>query len=310
MNIYKSADLLAGYARIALLCLIIIGLNSCTLNNLRDLEPTGPITRTIDDLFWITVALMSLIIVPVISMTGWFIWKFRASNSKASHAPNWDASYQLEWVVWLFPVLIVLILGILSWIYTHRLDPYKPQAFAVPPLEVQVIALDWKWLFIYPEQNIAVVNELVVPVNRPIALKITSDTVMNAFFIPRLGGQIYAMAGMETQLHLIADKPGRYFGENIQYSGLGFPYQNFETHVTTQQDFDAWIKKAGQSSQKLDLAQFNELAKASVKHPVVYYASVSPDLFKHVIDGFTDGQGSLSTSNITHRNPGASQNVR
>lgn len=311
MKTFKSADLMARYARIALLCLIIIGLNSCNLNNLRDLEPSGPITRAIDDLFWVTVALMSLIIVPVISMTGWFIWKFRASNRKAVYAPDWDSSNKVELMVWLFPVLIVLILGIMSWIYTHRLSPYnKSQAFAVPPLEVQVIALDWKWLFIYPEQNIAVVNELALPVNRPIALRITSNTVMNSFFIPRLGGQIYAMAGMETQLYLIADKTGRYFGENIQYSGLGFPYQSFETFVTSQRDFDAWIKKAGQSSRKLDLAQFNELAKASVKHPVVYFSTVSPDLFKHVIDRFTDGQGSLSTSHITYYNSGASRNVR
>ena len=310
MNTYKSADLLIRYARIVFLFLIFMSLCSCNLNNLRDLNASGPITRAIDDLFWITVALMSLVIVPVIGMTGWFIWKFRASNSKAVYAPNWDASYELKWMVWLFPVLIILILGIMSWIYTHRLDPYKPQAFAVPPLEVQVIALNWKWLFIYPEQNIAVVNELAIPVNRPVALKITSNTVMNAFFIPRLGGQIYAMAGMETQLHLIADKPGHYFGENIQYSGEGFPYQNFETLVTTQQDFDTWIKKAGQSPRKLDLAQFNELAKASIKHPVVYYASVSPDLFKHVIDRLAYGQGSLSTSHITHNNSGASQNVR
>jgi cytochrome o ubiquinol oxidase subunit 2 len=198
----------------------------------------------------------------------------------------------------------------MTWIYTHRLDPYKPQESSAPPLVIQVIALDWKWLFVYPEQNIAVVNELTLPVNRPIAFKITSNTVMNSFFIPRLGGQIYAMAGMETQLHLLADKPGRYFGENIQYSGLGFPYQNFETNATTPQDFDTWVKKTRQSSKTLDLTTFNELSKPSVSHPVVYYASVAPDLFKHVIDQYIGGQKGLSTVHVTHNNPGVTRNVR
>jgi cytochrome o ubiquinol oxidase subunit 2 len=310
MKTYKSIDLLVRYFRIALPFVLIIGIDSCKLNNLRDLEPSGPITRSIDDLFWITVALMSIIMIPVFSMTAGFIWKYRASNSKAAYAPNWDSPIWLEWLVWLFPALIVLILAIMTWIYTHRLDPYRPQEASAPPVVIQVIALDWKWLFIYPEQNVAVVNELTLPINRPIAFKITSNTVMNSFFIPRLGGQIYAMAGMETQLHLLADKLGRYFGENIQYSGRGFPYQSFEASVTTPQDFDTWVKKVGQSSQTLDLATFNGLSKPSVSHPVVYYASVSPDLFKQVIDQFIGGQKNLSTAHAAHDNPGVTPNVR
>jgi len=310
MKTYKPIDLLVRYCRIALPFVLIIGLDSCKLNNLRDLEPSGPVTRSIDELFWITVALMSIIIIPVFSMTASFIWKYRASNSKALYAPGQDSPAWLEWVVWLFPALIVLILTIMTWIYTHRLDPHKPQESSTPPLVIQVIALDWKWLFIYPEQNIAVVNELTLPVNRPIAFKITSNTVMNSFFIPRLGGQIYAMAGMETQLNLIADKPGRYFGENIQYSGQGFPYQNFETYATTQPDFDIWLMKARQSSIKLDPVHFNELSKPSVSHPVVYYGSVSPDLFKLVIDQFIGGQRSLSTAHAIDNNPGVTRNVR
>jgi len=303
-------SLLGGCCRIALPFVLIIGLDSCSLNNLSDLEPSGPIARSIDDLFWITVALMAIIIIPVFSMTACFIWKYRASNNKVSYAPDWGSPIWIEWLVWLFPALIVLILTIMTWIYTHQLDPYKPQESTAPPLVIQVIALDWKWLFIYPEQNIAVVNELTLPVNRPVIFKITSNTVMNSFFIPRLGGQIYAMAGMETQLHLIADKPGRYFGENIQYSGLGFPYQNFETIATTPQDFDTWVKKARQSSVKLDPNHFNELSKPSVSHPVTYYASVSPDLFKQVIDQFTGGHRVLSTAHVIHNNPGVTRNVR
>jgi cytochrome o ubiquinol oxidase subunit 2 len=303
-------NLLGRCCRIAFPFVLIIGIDSCSLNNLSDHEPSGPIARSIDDLFWITVALMAIIIIPVFSMTACFIWKYRASNNKASCAPDWDSPIWIEWLVWLFPALIVLILTTMTWIYTHRLDPYKSEVSTAPPLAIQVIALDWKWLFIYPEQNIAVVNELTIPVNRPVIFKITSNTVMNSFFIPRLGGQIYAMAGMETQLHLVADKPGRYFGENIQYSGRGFPYQNFETIATTQQDFDTWVKKAGQSSIKLDPAHFNELSKPSVSHPVVYYGSVSPDLFKQVIDQFKGGHRDLSTVHIIHNSPGVAQNVR
>ncbi|MDD5269341.1 MAG: ubiquinol oxidase subunit II [Methylococcales bacterium] len=310
MKTYKSINLWVRFFKIVLPFVLIIGLDSCKLNHLRDLEPSGPVTRSIDDLFWLTIALMSIILIPVFSMTAGFIWKYRASNSKASHVPDWNSPIWLEWLVWLFPALIVLILTIMTWIYTHRLDPYKPQEANTPPLVIQVIALDWKWLFIYPEQNIAVVNELTLPVNRPIAFQITSNTVMNSFFIPRLGGQIYAMAGMETQLHVIADKPGRYFGENIQYSGQGFPYQNFETSVTTPQDFDAWVKKAGQSAQILDLSAFIELSKPSVSHPVVYYAFVSPDLFNHVINQYIGGQKSLATVHVTHDNPVVTPNVR
>lgn len=301
MKIYKAMNILGGFCRVTLSFALIIGLDSCSLDYLRDLEPSGPIARSIDDLFWITVALMSIIMIPVFSMTAFFIWKYRASNSNASYSPDWDSPAWLEWLVWLFPALIVLILTTMTWIYTHRLDPYKPQESTAPPLVIQVIALDWKWLFIYPEQNIAVVNELTIPVNRPVIFKITSNTVMNSFFIPRLGGQIYAMAGMETQLHLIADKPGRYFGENIQYSGRGFPYQNFETRAISQQDFDTWVKKAGQSSLKLDQAHFNELSEPSVRHPVVYYGSVSPDLFKIVIDQFTGKHRELSNAPLINK---------
>jgi cytochrome o ubiquinol oxidase subunit 2 len=311
MKTIKSMLLLAKCCRIAFSVILILVVDSCSVDNLRVLEPSGPITRSIDELFWITVALMSIIIIPVFSMTASFIWKCRASNSKALYAPDQDSPAWLEWLVWLFPALIVLILTIMTWIYTHRLDPYKPLESANPPLVIQVIALDWKWLFIYPEQNIATVNELTIPVNRPIIFKITSNTVMNSFFIPRLGGQIYAMAGMETQLNLIADKTGRYFGENIQYSGQGFSYQSFETYATTQPDFEIWLMKARQSSIKLDPVHFNELAKPSVSHPVVYYGSVSPDLFKLVIDQFIGGQRSLSaTAHVIDNNPGATRNVR
>lgn len=265
---------------------VLICLSGCTFNHIDDLHPSGPISRAIDELFWTTVALMSLIMIPVFSMTAWFIWHYRASNNQAQYSPDWDTSVVLEWLVWLFPAVIVLILTSMTWVFTHRLDPYKPIVATESTLEIQAIAMDWKWLFIYPQQQIAVVNELTIPVGRPIAFKITSNTVMNAFFIPRLGGQINAMAGMETQLHLIADQSGDYFGENIQYSGRGFPFQHFIVHATSSQDFTSWIAMLKQSPNKLDFQQFEQLAKPSVKDPVSYYAQVSPGLFQQILDQF------------------------
>jgi cytochrome o ubiquinol oxidase subunit 2 len=311
MKTYKWINLFVRYCYCSLILILALNLNGCNLNNFSDIEPSGPVARSIDDLFWVTIALMSIVMIPVFSMTAWFIWKYRATNSKATYSPNWDSSIWLEWVVWLFPALIIVILASMTWINTHRLDPYKPLVSALPPLEIQVIALDWKWLFIYPEQNIAMVNELTIPINRPIAFKITSNTVMNSFFIPRLGGQIYAMAGMETQLHLIADKPGSYFGENIQYSGRGFSYQNFEAIASTQQDFDSWVKKAKKSQQTLNLKHFNELVKPSVKDPVTFYSAVTPDLFKQVMNSFIDNpMNNISDGQAPNKQASPSNNLR
>jgi len=169
------------------------------------------------------------------------------------------------------------------WDFTHRLDPYKSIKSPNPPIEVQVVGQDWKWLFLYPEQNIAVVNELVFPAGRPLSLKITSDTVMNSFMVPALGGQIYAMAGMETRLNLLADKPGRFAGRNMQYSGAGFANQYFTAIAMSDQDFDAWVAKAKQSPNRLDTAAYEQLAKPSELHPVTYFGAFDPDLFARII---------------------------
>ena len=286
------------------LAILVTTLTGCHAS--ESLDPSGPIARTIGELFRITMALMSLVLIPVFGMTAWFVWKYRASNDQAPYAPDWDRSVWLEWLVWLVPGLIIAILGSMTWIYTHQLDPFRPLESDTPTLEIQVIALDWKWLFIYPKQNIAVVNELSIPINRPVLFKITSNTVMNSFFIPQLGGQIYAMAGMETQLNLLADKPGRYLGENAQFSGRGFPYQNFTVVATTEQNFNAWLEKVRQSPQKLDLRQFDKLAQASIKHPVTYYAAVVPDLFKRVMAKFQEGPVKPKSLNA----PGGIKNAR
>ena len=182
--------------------------SGCDLRHAPILDPKGPIALAERDLLFTAVVLMLIVIIPVFVMTFLFAWRYRSSNGKARYTPDWSYSARIDAVIWLVPALIVIALGVLVWSNTHKLDPYRPIDSAVPPLEVEVVAQDWKWLFIYPEQEIAVVNQLVFPSQRPLSLKITSDTVMNSFFIPALGGQIYAMAGMQTRLQLLADAPG------------------------------------------------------------------------------------------------------
>jgi cytochrome o ubiquinol oxidase subunit 2 len=172
------------------------------------------------------------------------------------------------------------------WDYTHRLDPYKPIESAQPPLQIEAVAQDWKWLFIYPEENLAVVNELVIPSNRPISFRITSDTVMNAFYIPGLAGQIFAMAGMQTRLNLLADREDTYVGRNTQYSGSGFADQQFVVKVVPAGEYDAWLETARSSGTALDADTYKELAKPSEKAPVSYYSSVDPGLFDKIIESY------------------------
>ncbi|WP_036300485.1 ubiquinol oxidase subunit II [Methylomarinum vadi] len=286
MNNNLSISFISKFSRWVPIVALAMSLQGCDFNSVLLLEPSGPIAGTINQLFWITMALMTLVLIPVFGMTGWFIWKYRASNAQAEYAPLWGAPHRVEWIVWLFPTAIITILGTLTWIYTHRLDPYKPLESATPPLEVQVIAMDWKWLFVYPEQHIAAVNQLVIPVGRPISFKITSNTVMNSFFIPNLGGQIYAMAGTETQLHLLAKDPGYFLGENTQYSGRGFPFQNFEVTATTPEEFTSWVKTTQLTANTLDMNSFDRLAKPSINDPVIYYSAVNPNLFQNVLKRF------------------------
>jgi cytochrome o ubiquinol oxidase subunit 2 len=189
----------------------------------------------------------------------------------------------MDTLVWLVPAVLVIAIGTMVWESTHKLDPYKPIEADQGPLEVQVVAQDWKWLVLSPEQGIAVVNELAFPAGRPLSLRITSDPVMNSLLIPALGGQIYAMAGMESRLHLLADAPGTFRGRNMQYSGNGFANQYFDAHAMSGADFEAWVAKARQSEGRLDAAAYEALAKPSQLHPVTTYAAFEPDLFATII---------------------------
>ncbi len=246
-------------------------------------HPKGPIGDT--ERFVISVAffLMLLVVIPVIFMALWIPWKYRASNTKSTYAPTWNFSGRIELVVWLIPIIIVMCLGVLIWGTTRQLDPFAPLESNARPVNIEAVSLDWKWLFIYPDENIAVVNQLVFPAGVPLNFRITSDTVMTSFFIPQLGSQIYAMAGMQTKLHLLADEPGTYDGQNQQFSGEGYAYMNFKAIATSPGEYATWLKKLRNSPETLNSARYQELQKPTPGYPVTYFSSVTPELFKNII---------------------------
>jgi cytochrome o ubiquinol oxidase subunit 2 len=246
------------------------------------LNPKGPIAgaelRLFYDAFWVMMA----VVVPVIVMAFLFAWRYRARGGNP-YQPKWQESAKIDAVVWAIPAVIVLAVAVLVWRSTHKLDPYRPIAGAMPALEVQAVAQDWKWLFIYPQLNVASVNQMAIVAGRPVSIRITSDTVMNSFYVPALAGQIYAMAGMQTRLQMLANEPGRFVGRNTQYSGGGFSEQHFEVQALSQAEFDSWVARARQSPNRLDPAAYAKLAERSRRNPVTYYAPVEPGLFETII---------------------------
>lgn len=257
------------------------------------LSPAGDIAAQQRDLLVWSVVLMLIIIIPVMALTVFFAWKYRESNKEARYEPDWDHSTHLELVIWAAPLLIIICLGAITWSGTHLLDPYrsldrinKGQAIAegVEPLQVNVVAMDWKWLFIYPEYGIATVNELAAPVDRPIRFHITSTGVMNSFYIPALAGQIYAMPGMETKMNAVINRPGKYVGFSANYSGDGFSDMRFAFHGLDQAGFDQWVAGVRADSKSLDRETYLELEKPSEKVPVLHYASVDEGLFDAVLN--------------------------
>ena len=257
------------------------------------LDPKGQIAADEKSLIITATLLMLVVVVPVIFLTLYFAWKYRETNTEATYTPNWSYSHRIEAVVWAVPCAIILVLGTITWKTTHSLDPYKPLESTVKPITIDVVSLDWKWLFIYPDQHIATVNEVAFPANTPVNFRITSDTVMNVFFIPQLGSQIYAMAGMQTQVNLIADTEGVYDGLSTNFSGAGFPDMKFKAHATSQADFDAWVAKVKASPKHLGLDNYNDLAKPSEKDPVQYFSDVQPVLYAAVLDKYMDKSSGL-----------------
>src|SRR5947208_1113414 len=255
------------------------------------MDPQGPIAAAERLLLFNSTAIMLVVVVPVILATLGFAWWYRSSNARASR--SWDPAYEgrIEFVTWSTPALIVILLGGVIWIGSHQLDPRAPIPAEAAPLRVEVVALDWKWLFIYPEQGVAAVNQLVIPAETPVSFRLTSATVMNSFFIPQLGSQIYTMGGMTTHLNLLADKPGEYPGFSANFSGDGFSEMRFVVNSVPASDFNAWLEQARGTGSALDAAGYAELAKPSKAVPPTTYRSVEPKLFERIIDQTVAGPG-------------------
>src|SRR5579883_3631018 len=262
---------------IGLLLPMMLSLTACQGQLIGLLNPKGVIAYEERKLFFDTLALMLIVVLPVIVMSFTFIYHYQVSHRIKDNKPNWSHSYFLESLWWGIPCVIVVVLAILSWKKTHELDPYQPiPGHPQPPLLIQVIALPWKWLFIYPEQHIATVNYVVIPVGQQVEYWLTTDNVaMSAFFIPQLGSQIYTMAGMRTRLHLLASQTGNYDGMNTQYNGAGFSDMHFPVQVVTADDMQKWIEQTRKSSIRLTPDVYNELLKPSIGDQPKYFSGVA-----------------------------------
>jgi cytochrome o ubiquinol oxidase subunit 2 len=242
------------------------------------MDPKGPVGLSEKLVLLDALAIMLVIVIPVIIATFAFAWWFRASNTRATYRPTWAFSGTLELIVWAIPALVVVFLGGIAWFGSHNLDPYRPLS-EDKPVEVEVVSLDWKWLFIYPAEGVATVNHLIIPAGKPVHFRLTSSGVMNSFFVPQLGSQIYTMATMTTQLHLQADHPGTYRGISAQFSGQGFADMTFDVRALGTDDYAKWLTQAKASSTTLDRPSYIELATPSLNAPSTVYGRVTAGLF-------------------------------
>jgi len=268
-----------GAVRFGAACGLVAILAGCS----GVLHPAGPVGDGEKQILLDSVAIMLMIVIPVIVATLAFAWWFRASNSRARYLPDWAFSGRIELVVWSIPTLVIMFLGGMAWISAHDLDPAKPlPAGQAQPLQVEVVSLDWKWLFIYPDQGIAAVNELVAPVGTPLRFRLTSGSVMTAFFVPQLGSMIYTMNGMVTQLNLRADRPGSYLGLASHFSGDGFSGMRFETRAVAPAAFAAWVAAAKSTGPVLDGRGYEALSRQSQGVAPFTYRAVTPGLFEQI----------------------------
>jgi cytochrome o ubiquinol oxidase subunit 2 len=257
--------------------------------NIAVLNPQGVVGKQEKDLFVYTLLLSAFVVIPVFIMLGVFAWRYREGNHKAVYTPDVEGNHLLEAIWWGIPIFIIGVLSVVTWVTTHQLDPYKPLKSNVAPLNVQVVALQWKWLFIYPDQHIASLNQLRIPAGTPVNFHITADAPMSAMWIPSLGTQTYAMTGMSSQLSLMADKPGVYRGTNSNINGKGYADMNFDViAMNSRQDFDAWVKEIVRSKTHTHLAldEYEELAKPSEKNPVAYYHVHDDNLYTEIMNKF------------------------
>jgi cytochrome o ubiquinol oxidase subunit II len=247
------------------------------------LDPQGSIGAADAEILLNSLAIMLVIVVPTIMAILIFGWWFRASNTRARYRPDFVYSGSIELIVWAIPILVIMFLGGVIWIGSHNLDPFKPISSPEKPTEVQVVSLDWKWLFIYPDEGVASVNELVVPAGVPVHFSLTSASVMNMFFVPQLGSMIATMNGMVTQLHLAADKPGEFYGQSAQFSGDGFSGMNFMTRAVPQDAFAQWVAGARQTGSALDRTSYLALCQQSSNVRPFTYSTVDATLFNAIV---------------------------
>ena len=260
-----------------ILFVFISGCDSTILN------PAGPITSSQKTIIITALILMLLVVVPVIFLTLYFSWKYRASNTKAKYTPDWCHNYWLEFTWWLIPCLIIVALATITWITSHSLDPYRKISSKEETIDIQVVSLNWKWLFIYPKENIATINYLQIPKGKTAHFYITADGPMNSFWISQLGSQIMTMPGMQTQLHLVGSKTGTYRGVSANYSGHGFSGMSFDVKVSTDTEYEQWIKKVKTQGEALTEKLYVLLSAPSRNNPVVYYSSVEDNLYSNIM---------------------------
>jgi cytochrome o ubiquinol oxidase subunit 2 len=249
-------------------------------------EPKGIIALQERTLMLNAILLMLIVVIPVYLLTVFFVWRYRASNTSAKYMPNWEHAKMDELIWWAIPFEIILVLGALTWTSTHALDPYKQIHSDTKPLSVEVVALDWKWLFIYPEQSIATVNELTIPAHTPINFKITADAPMNSFWIPELGSQIYAMTGMVTPLSLMATETGTFKGLSANYSGAGFSGMRFAVKSIEPDEFETWVTLVQERGSALNQSAYEVLAEPSENEPVAYFGGVQDGFFNSIVMKF------------------------
>lgn len=265
-------------------------------DNVAFFNPAGTIAREQRDLFIFTTLLMMIVVIPVFIMLFVFAWKFREGNEKAKYRPNWDHNNKLEMLWWGIPIAIIAVLAVVTWVTSHTLDPFRAIEHEKQPVKVQVVAMEWKWLFIYEETGIASVNELHLPTDRPVEFTITSDGAMNSFWIPKLGSQIYAMAGMSTKLNLLADKTGVFEGVSANISGEGFADMKFSVVVTNENEFNDW-QKAIQSLETahLDKSTYAKLAERSIEKDPRFYSGSTDGLYESIVHSY------MKPDNVTPR---------
>src|SRR5215468_391610 len=289
----RKTTLLHGARRLSLLRWPAVGATilvaSCRPAGV--LDPQGPIASAERLLLINSTAIMLVVVIPVIVATLAFAWWYRSSNARANRGADESYEERIEFVIWSIPALTVILLGGVIWIGSHQLDPRAPIPGQSDPLRVDVVALDWKWLFIYPDQGVAAVNQLVIPAGTPVEFRLTSATVMNSFFVPQLGSQIDAMGGMITHLHLLADEPGEYPGFSAMFSGDGFSDMRFIAKAVPPGDFNSWLEQARGTGFGLDEASYAELAKPSQDVPPTTYRLVEPKLFERILDQTKAGGG-------------------